>query len=131
MLSGRCRSPPVLVGILRRHLDEFGPDRAGSCSTRSSAGGSARGMYAKVWREARELAFTPMQAASPFAGVPYDLRHAALSLWLNSGMDPTDVAERAGDSVEVLYRWYAKCLDGRRERNNRLIGQALQDSGEN
>jgi integrase len=83
-------------------------------------------MYAKVWREARALALTTEQAASRLAGVPYDLRHAALSLWLNSGMDPTDVAERAGDSVEVLFRWYAKCLDGRRERNNRLISQALR-----
>ncbi|WP_211261552.1 hypothetical protein [Pseudonocardia acaciae] len=45
-------------------------------------------------------------------------------------MDPTDVAERAGDSVEVLFRWYAKCLDGRRERNNRLITCALHDGDE-
>lgn len=61
-----------------------------------------KSMYAKVWQEARQLALTPEQADSPLASVPYDLRRAALSLWLNSGRDPTDVAERAGDSVEVL-----------------------------
>ena len=82
-----------------------------------------KSMYAKVWREARQLALDPVQATGPLARVPYDLRHAALSLWLNSGVDPTDVAERAGDSVEVLFRWYAKCLDGRRERNNRLTAE--------
>lgn len=119
--------PPVLVGILRRHLDEFGPGLGGIVFHTEQRRPLGKSMYAKVWREARELAFTPMQAASPLAGTPYDLRHAALSLWLNSGMDPTDVAERAGDSVEVLYRWYAKCLDGRRERNNRLITRALED----
>jgi hypothetical protein len=37
------------------------------------------------------------------------------------------VAERAGNSVEVLLKRYAKCLDGRQERNNRLIEQVLRD----
>jgi hypothetical protein len=68
---------------------------------------------------------TPRQFASPLAAKPYDLRHAALSTWLNAGVDPTDVAERAGNSIEVLLKRYAKCLDGRQERNNRLIEQAL------
>ena len=43
---------------------------------------------------------------------PYDLRHAAVSTWLNGGVPPTTVAEWAGHSVEVLLRIYAKCLDG-------------------
>jgi len=46
------------------------------------------------------------------AARPYDLRHAALSTWLNSGVDPTEVAERAGNSPEVLLSRHAKCLDG-------------------
>ena len=69
----------------------------------------------------------PMQCGSPLARRPYDLRHAALSTWLNAGVDPTDVAERAGNSVEVLLRRYAKCIDGRQERNNRLIETAISD----
>lgn len=72
------------------------------------------------------LALTPRQAASPLAGTAYDLRHAALSTWLNGGVDPTDVAERAGNSVEVLLKRYVKCLDGHRTRNNRLIQKALE-----
>jgi integrase len=117
--------PPVLVGVLRRHLEEFGTGVGGLVFHTERRQPVGKSMYAKVWREARQLALDPAQAAGPLAAVPYDLRHAALSLWLNSGVDPTDVAERAGDSVEVLFRWYAKCLDGRRERNNRLIGRAL------
>jgi len=61
------------------------------------------------------------------ASHPYDLRHAALSTWLNAGVDPMDVAERAGNSVEVLLKTYAKCLDGKQERNNRLIDRILAE----
>jgi hypothetical protein len=49
---------------------------------------------------------------TPLAKTPYDLRHAAVSTWLNGGVPPTTVAEWAGHSVEVLLKIYAKCLDG-------------------
>lgn len=81
--------------------------------------------YSRAWKEARRFAFTPRQVASPIAGTAYDLRHAVLSTWLNGGVDPTDVAERAGNSVDVLMKRYAKCLDGHHERNNMLIQKAL------
>ena len=38
--------------------------------------------------------------------VAYDLRHAAASLWLNSGA-PTEVARRLGHSVVMLLKVYA------------------------
>lgn len=82
-------------------------------------------MVPRAWTEARKIASTPRQVDSPLAGVAYDLRHAALSTWLNGGVEPTDVAERAGNSVDVLMKRYAKCLDGRHERNNRRIQKAL------
>jgi integrase len=65
----------------------------------------------RMWRRARQAAFTAEVAASPLAKTPYDLRHAAVSTWLNGGVPPTTVAEWAGHSVEVLLRIYAKCLD--------------------
>jgi integrase len=79
-----------------------------------------------VWAEARTLALAPAQAASPLAGRPYDLRHAAVSLWLNAGVPATDVASRAGHSVEVLLRVYAKCLDDGEIIANQRIDAALQ-----
>ncbi|MER5215329.1 hypothetical protein ABT063_33475 [Streptomyces sp. NPDC002838] len=63
---------------------------------------------------------------TPLAARPYDLRHSALSTWLNAGVDPTEVAERAGNSVEVLMATYAKCLYGRAVIANQRI-QALLD----
>ncbi|GGN57169.1 hypothetical protein GCM10010112_09760 [Actinoplanes lobatus] len=65
--------------------------------------------YGKAWRDAREATLTPVQLRSPMAKRPYDLRHAAVSLWLNAGVPATQVAEWAGHSVHVLMRVYAKC----------------------
>ncbi|WP_308201448.1 hypothetical protein [Sphaerisporangium perillae] len=63
--------------------------------------------------------------ASPLAGRPYDLRHAADSLWLNSGVRAPDVVERAGYSMDVLLRVYAKCIDGQCDIANQRITEAL------
>ncbi|XVQ11972.1 hypothetical protein ACQP1W_05150 [Spirillospora sp. CA-255316] len=62
---------------------------------------------------------------SPLVRRPYDLRHAGVSLWLNSGVPATEVAERAGHSVKVLLQIYAKCIDGQQDRANRRIDDAL------
>jgi hypothetical protein len=48
-----------------------------------------------------------------------------LSTWLNAGVDPTEVAERAGNSVEVLMTSYAKCLYGRQTIANQRIDRLL------
>jgi hypothetical protein len=40
---------------------------------------------------------------------------------------PTEVAERAGNSVEVLLSRYAKCLDGRQEVANNRIEDLLRE----
>jgi integrase len=62
---------------------------------------------------------------SSLAARPYDLRHAAVSLWLNAGVPPVEVAKRAGHSVDVLLRVYAKCMDGQQDSINGKIKQAL------
>jgi integrase len=56
---------------------------------------------------------------------PYDLRHAAASLWLNAGVPATEVARRLGQGVAVLLRVYANCIDGTDHDNNQRIGTAL------
>lgn len=77
--------------------------------------------YLEVWRAARRRALTPAEAASPLARRPYDLRHAAVSRWLNAGVSPTQVAEWAGHSVRVLLTVYAKCIVGEEQRALRPI----------
>jgi len=82
--------------------------------------------YSRVWSLARHLALKPAQVLSVLAGTAYDLRHACLSLWLNAGVPATEVAGRAGNSVEVLLKVYAKCIDGDEQLVNRRIERALR-----
>jgi integrase len=63
--------------------------------------------YGEVWTEARKQALTSAQCPSPLGRRPYDLRHAAVSLWLNSGVPATEVARRARHGVVVLIKIYA------------------------
>jgi integrase len=115
--------PPELTAMLHEHLSAFGttPDGRLFVGERDRDQLPRRTMM-RVWSRAREAAFTPAVADSPLARTPYDLRHAAVSTWLNAGVPATTVAEWAGHSVEVLLSIYAKCLDGETARlRNRVI----------
>jgi len=79
----------------------------------------------RVWAAARAAALTDTEYASPLAKRPYDLHHAAVSTWLNAGVPPTQVAEWAGHSVNVLLRVYAKCVYGQDEVARQRIEAAL------
>lgn len=68
--------------------------------------------------------------ASPLAARPYDLRLAAVSLWLNAGVPPTAIASWAGHSVDVFLRVDANCVDGDEEIANQCIAAVLSASGE-
>ncbi|MFF2366285.1 tyrosine-type recombinase/integrase [Streptomyces sp. NPDC058122] len=122
----RVPIPPQLVVILREQLDAFGT-ADGRLFYSEGGGVVASSTYSRAWQEARTLALPPAAVASPLARRPYDLRHSALSTWLNAGVDPTEVAERAGNSVEVLLGRYAKCIDGRQEIANRKIEDLLSE----
>lgn len=113
--------PAELVAILLAHVAEFGTAGDGRLF-RNERGGVRRCIELLAGMGGGPPVRADAQA-SGLAGRPYDLRHAALSTWLNAGVDPTDVA---GNSVEVLLTHYAKCIDGRRDRNNRLIELVLQ-----
>jgi hypothetical protein len=78
-----------------------------------------------VWTEGRKEALTGAQYRSPLSRRPYDLRHAAVSLWLNSGVPATEVARRAGHGVAVLLKIYAHCIDGQADAANKRITDAL------
>jgi len=84
-------------------------------------------VYTRIWQQARTIGLSPAQSSSPPARRPYDLRHAALSSWLAAGVPPTDVAERAGNSVKVLLPVDAKCLDGQRATSNDRIARLLAE----
>lgn len=117
--------PPELVELLLWHIGTFGVAADGRLFRSANDGVIGSTTYSRVWAAGRKLALTPVQVLSPLALRPYDLRHAAVSLWLNAGVPATEVAERAGQSVEVLLRIYAKCIDGEEAVMNRRIELAL------
>jgi hypothetical protein len=78
-----------------------------------------------VWTEACKQVLTPARCRSPLGRRPYNLRHAAVSLWINSGVSATEVARRAGHGVAVLLKIHAHCIDGQADAANRRITDAL------
>ncbi|MER6999209.1 hypothetical protein [Streptomyces sp. NPDC000410] len=113
--------PPQMVRLWRESVTTFGTAEDGRLFFSERGNVLSYTAYHHVWREARALALPPVLAATPLAKRPYDLRHSALSTWLCAGADPAEVAQRAGNSVEVLLARYAKCLYDRQSINNQRI----------
>ncbi len=121
--------PPVLARMLRAHIARYGTGPGGRLFRTARGGPLNDTGYGEVWQRARPLALTPAQQASPLARRPYDLRHAAVSLWLNAGVPATEVARRAGHGVAVLLKVYANCIDGQAGPANQRISDALDGHG--
>jgi integrase len=117
--------PPQLVALLHHHVKEFKTAPDGRLFRGLHGGPLSESVYDRWWKLAREKVFTSSQVGSPLARRPYDLRHAAASLWLNAGVPPTEVARRLGHSVAVLLKVYANCIDGGEDGVNDRIGGAL------
>lgn len=120
-------SPPPLTVLLRAHLAEHGTTPDGRLFRGVRGGDLPEGTYCRVWRKARASALTAEEVVSPLARRPYDLRHAAVSTWLNAGVPSTQVAEWAGHSVGVLHQIYAKCIVGQEDAARERIAAALGD----
>jgi integrase len=117
---------PELTQLLRDHLAKFGTAPNSRLFAGVRGGELPTITCRRAWAQARQLALAPAEQASPLARRPYDLRHACLSIWLNGGVYPTQVAEWAGHGVDVLLRIYAKCVVGQDELAKRRISEALR-----
>ncbi|PKV87896.1 tyrosine-type recombinase/integrase [Streptomyces sp. TLI_146] len=120
--------PPPLVRMLREHVEVFGTAKDGRLFKSERGNVVAASSYSRVWKQTRELALQPTQTASVLASRPYDLRHAGVSQWLNSGVPAPEVAARAGHSVDVLLKIYAKCIDGQEQEMNDQIMVGLGET---
>ena len=118
--------PPQLARLLRWHLQAFGCAADGRLFRGARGGPLSESLYGRIWHHARTA--IPGQAGTQAARRPYDLRHAALSLWLASGAPPAEVAARAGHSVRVLLTLYAHCIPGCDQIASQHIDRALRPS---
>jgi integrase len=108
--------PPVQVRLFRRHLEEFGTGKDGRLFRGVRADVVPGETIRRVFGRARAKALTATELESPLLRRPYDLRHTCLSTMLNAGIPPVQVAEWAGNSVDVLLKTYAKCMVGGTKR---------------
>ncbi|WP_374204335.1 hypothetical protein [Streptomyces sp. HPF1205] len=120
--------PPPLVRLLREHVEEFGLADDERLFRSEYGNVIVASSYSRVSKRARELALLPGQVASLMAARPYDLRHAGVSQWLNSGVPAPEVAARAGHSVDVLLKIYAKSIDGQETEMNERIMRGLGEA---
>ena len=118
---------PELVTLLRDHLERFGTGPGDRVFAGPRGGIIAEWSYLKVFHAAREEALAETEAQSPLMGRPYDLRHAAVSTWLNAGVPAAQVAEWAGHSTDVLLRVYVKCIAGQQGEAKRRIEDAMRE----
>jgi integrase len=114
--------PPELVGLLRAHLRAYGCAGDGRLFEGARGGPLSESLYGRVWHQASAAAGPP---GTLLVRRPYDLRHAALSLWLASGAPPAEVAARAGHSVRVLLGIYAHPVPGHDVIASQQIERAL------
>lgn len=120
--------PPAFVRLLRHHIETYGTAPDGRLFRTERGGLLQESGYGEVWARARRAALgTDAAGTSRLVRRPYDLRHAGVSLWLSSGVEPIECARRAGHSVAVLFRVYAKVLSQSQDRANQKIDAALSD----
>jgi integrase len=117
--------PPQLTALLQQHVDTCGTASGGRIFCTARGGILHESCYGRTWHAARAAALGPALAATPLARRPYDLRHAALSLWLASGAPPAEIAARAGHSSHMLLSVYAHSIPGHGQIASRSIEQAL------
>ncbi|MFK4224990.1 hypothetical protein [Streptomyces sp. NPDC019890] len=117
--------PPQLVAVLRWHITVYGVAPDGRLFRTARGGMVQESGYGEVRARARSHALAPEEVESKLAKRPYDLRHTAVSTWLSAGVEPQIVATRAGHSLAVLFRVYAKFLKGGEDAANAKISARL------
>ncbi|NED13645.1 site-specific integrase [Streptomyces sp. SID9124] len=122
--------PPHFVRMLREHVAAHGTAPDGRLFRTNRGGLLQETGYGEVWAQARADVLTEDESASQLARRPYDLRHAGVSFWLSSGVDPMECARRAGHTIAVLFRVYAKVLARTQDRANRRIDAAMREWNE-
>jgi integrase len=117
--------PPQFVAMLRWHITVYGVAPDGRLFRTARGGMVQESGYGEVWARARAHVLTPEELKTKLAKRPYDLRHTAVSTWLSAGVEPQIVAQRAGHSLAVLFRVYAKFLKGGENAANAKISARL------
>jgi integrase len=118
---------PHLAQTIAEHIRLYGVTADGRLFRGARGGPLPDSVTSQVWRDARAAVLTKRDREAGIAQVPYDLRHACVTNWLNAGVDAAQVAAWAGHSVAVLMRVYVQCIVGRDEIARRKIEAAFEE----
>jgi hypothetical protein len=92
-VRGKSRTVPIsppLTELLNAHINAFGTGTGGRLFiSERNKDELPVGAVHRIWRWTRSYVFTEEVAASALSRMPYDLRHAAVSTWLNGGVPAT------------------------------------------
>jgi integrase len=116
---------PDLTALLHVHLERFGTGTDGLLFRGVRGGELAASTYCRVWRKARAEVLTPEEARSPLTARPYDLRHAAVSTWLNAGGPRRRSPSGPGTAWGCSTRSTPKCIVGQEDAARKRIAAAL------
>ncbi|MFD5732329.1 tyrosine-type recombinase/integrase [Streptomyces sioyaensis] len=119
--------PPSLSTLLRARIQEASLLPEDRLVPGEHGGVLAGSVYRRMWDHARRATLPPHVYASPTGRRVYDLRHTRLTMWLNNGIPPAQVAEWAGTSVAMLFATYAQCISGQ-EQDLRQRLDEMQDA---
>ncbi|WP_436980350.1 hypothetical protein [Streptomyces sp. enrichment culture] len=126
--------PPVLVARIRWHIEVYGFAPDGRLFRTSRNGLLQDAGYGEVWERARKAVLPRHVLDTDLAKDPSSLRPAGLSGQLSASVAPQTVArrasQRAGHSVEVLLRVYARFVHDTDDDANRRISDWLQQGGQ-
>ncbi|WP_405840169.1 tyrosine-type recombinase/integrase [Streptomyces sp. NBC_01518] len=120
--------PPALVHVLRARIKDAGLLPGDRLFPGEHGGVLAGSVYRRMWDHARRATLPPHVYASPTGRRVYDLRHTRLTMWLNNGIPPAEVAAWAGTSVAVLFATYAQCISGQEQDLRRRLDEVQNAS---
>jgi hypothetical protein len=122
--SGLFRSRPSWPPCSGDICASWEPTGMSGCSAAPAAAWSAKASMARLAHRLSGRA-RPSPGGHSTGPPPYDLRHAALSLWLTASNAPAEIAARAGNSFHVLQTVCAHCIDGHGKIVSQQIAHAL------
>jgi integrase len=118
---------PILVRIIRDHIAEHRKQGNDRLFTGPRGGLVDESVYLPLWQQARLHALGLELAATRLAWRPYDLRHFIISFWLLAGVSVTQVALWAGNSEAVIWKFYAKLMNGQEAAALDLVDRATEE----
>ncbi|AWL88408.1 hypothetical protein BF14_022995 [Streptomyces griseus] len=103
---------PELVEILRDLIEGDSLARGDLLFAGERGGPLAGSVYRRVWGKARAAVLSTSEYHSSAGRRVADLRDTCLTVWLNNGVPPAQVAEWGGTSVAMLFAAYTQCVSG-------------------